>query len=216
MRTFDVLVALFALYMLARHGRQGLLFLAPGLVRAEAHHELAPASLSELRAGDALAELGFLRLGVLVERGVLGGLSRTIDAWAHPGEGVYADVVAGAPRGGTWLELRSSFADGAAVVTANHPRLAISTRSVQAGALPGAGLAALLAAHCHATERFAREHGAPQALPDLEARLRVARAWQRGPGRRELRHRFALRFANACLALLLLAGSVNLLLNHVK
>lgn len=219
MKAFNVLAALFALYQLVRHGRQALLFLAPGLARAEADPEEGPRTLGQVRAGEALAGLGFLRLGAIVEHGVLGGHLRDADAWAHAGEGAYADVLAGGAagdRGAVRVELRSVFPDGATVVTANHPRLAIAAPGVQAGAIPGASVEALLAAHRHAVSRFGRTHGVPQALPDLRARLDVTRAWQQGPGRGELRRRYAMPFANACFALLLLAGSVHVLMRSVR
>jgi hypothetical protein len=210
------LAALFALYMLARYGRGALLFVAPSLMRVEAEPGAGPRTLAQLRAGEALAGLGFEWLGARRESGPLRALEAHLDVWALPGGGVYADVAEGAPAGGARVSFVSPFSDGAFVVTANHARLALSGPKLQAGGLAGATLVAALAAHRVASARFEREHGAPSAPPDLEAHIASARRYRAGPGRREIRRETAMSFANACAALVLLAGSVNLIARRLK
>ncbi len=213
MQTFHLFVLLFALYMLVRHGRRAALFLAPSLVRAEGDREAAPATPALARAGDELERLGFARLGSRRESGALGGLDLVSDAWANEPEGSYADVFAHAPRGGggPWAYFLSPFADGAVVLTANHPRLARSTERLRTGGIPGATLEATWAAHRSAVGRFAERHGRPGAPADLRARAEAARAWYRGPGRPELRRLFFLNFVNALFAVLIGAVSARAL-----
>lgn len=213
MQTFHLFVVLFAAWMLVRHGRRAALFLAPSLVRAEGDPEAPPATPALARAGDDLSRLGFVRLGARRESGAMGGLDLCSDAWAHEPAGAYADVFAHAPRGGRgpWIYFLSPFADGAAVLTANHPRLSRSTERLLTGGLPGATLEATWAAHRAAVGRFAARHGAPGARADLEARAEVARAWYRGPGRAELRRLFLVNFLNAVVAILIGAVSARAL-----
>jgi hypothetical protein len=211
-----VLAGLFALYMLARHGRRALLFLAPSLLRVEPHAGAAPRTLAQVRAGEALEALGFVRLGAWRQVAPLGALDDWSDAWAAADAGVYADVAAAAPAAGAPVTFVSPFPDGAFVLTANHARLATRGPKVQAGGLPGAALDAALAAHRIAVERFAREHGSPAAPPELAARVAAARRFRAGPGRGELRRLTAMSFANACVALVLLATSVNLAARGVR
>jgi hypothetical protein len=209
---FNALALLLAAFMLVRHGRRGLLFVAPGLVRVAGDREAQPATPGQMRAGEELARLGFSRLGARREDGPLGGLRLGTDAWANEREGSFADVFDHAPRAGSPLVyFLSPFADGALVLTANHSRLAISTDRFLLGGLPGSSLEATHAAHRKAVERFAGRHGAPVARADLAARLDLARVWYRGPGRRELRRLSFVHFVNSLAALVLLAGSVNLL-----
>lgn len=217
MQTFHVLVVLFALLMLVRHGRRAVLFLAPSLVRAEGDAAATPATPALARAGDELERMGFARLGARRESGALRGLDLASDAWANEAEGAYADVFAHAPRGGhgPWGYFLSPFADGAMVLTANHPRLARSTDRIQTGGLPGAGLEATWAAHRAAVSRFAASHGAPGARADLAARAEVARAWYRGPGRAELRRLYLASFINAVVAVLIGAVSAKALARSI-
>jgi hypothetical protein len=212
----NVLAALFALFMLARHGRRALVFLAPSLVRVTGGEDEPPRTLAQVSAGEALAALGFVRLGSVREAGPLGALDERSDAWAGADGAAYADVAEGAPGRGASVTFVSPFADGAFVVTANHARLALAGPRLQAGGLPGATVEAALAAHRVAVERFAREHGTPAAFPALAARLEAARRYRAGPGRGELRRLTAMSFANACIALVLLAGSVNLVAQRLK
>jgi hypothetical protein len=218
MNAFHILVVLFAAYMLFRHGRRALLFLAPGLVRVRGEAGAPPASPMQLRAGDELAGLGFARLGTRCEEGALGGLSLASDAWVNQAEGAFADVFDHLPRHGhgPWVYFLSAFSDGATVLTANHPRLARSTPWLQTGGLPGSSLAATWAAHRVAAERFAAQHGRPSAPTDLEARQAAARAWYRGPGRGELRRLFFLNFLNALVALLLIAASAKAIARSLR
>ncbi len=213
MQTFHLFVVLFAAWMLVRHGRRAALFLAPSLVRAEGDPAAPPATPGLARAGDELTRLGFVRLGTRRESGALGGLDLASDAWANEPEGAYADVFAHAPRDGRGprVYFLSPFADGAAVLTANHPRLARSTDRLRTGGLPGATLEATWAAHRVALERFAARHGAPDARADLGARAEAARAWYRGPGRPELRRLFLVNFLNVLAAALIGVVSVRAL-----
>ncbi len=216
MRTFHVLVVLFALYMLAKHGRRAALFLAPSLVRAEGETSAGPATPALARAGDELEQLGFARLGARRESGALGGLDLASDAWANEPEGAYADVFVHASRGGgPRVYFLSPFSDGAVVLTANHPRLARSTDQVQTGGLPGASLEATWAAHRAAVGRFAARHGAPVARADLRARAEAARAWYRGAGGSELRRLFLVSFLNAVVAVLIGAVSAKALARSI-
>ncbi|MFL5301973.1 MAG: hypothetical protein ACJ79R_16680, partial [Anaeromyxobacteraceae bacterium] len=164
------LAALFALYMLARYGRGALLFVAPSLLRVTAEAGAGARTLAQVRAGEALAALGFVRLGGRREAGPLGALEVRTDAWASEAEGVYADVRERPDAGGPAVSFTSRFPDGAFVVTANHPRVALCGPSLQLGGLPGATVEAALAAHRVAVARFARDHGAPTAPADLAAR----------------------------------------------
>jgi hypothetical protein len=210
------LAALFALYMLARYGRAALLFVAPSLLRVTGEAGAGPRTLAQVRAGEALAALGFVRVGARREAGPLGALEVRTDAWASEADGVYADVAERAVAGGPAVSFTSRFPDGAFVVTANHARIALQGPKLQLGGLPGATVEAALAAHRVAVARFASDHGAPTAPADLAIRLEVARHYGRGHGRRELRRRTAMAFANACIALLLLLGSMNVIARRVK
>ena len=184
-----------------------------GLVRVAGDRYAPPVTPGQLRAGEELVRLGFIRLGARREEGPLGGLRLGTDAWANEREGTFADVFDHAPRGGgpPWVYFLSSFADGALVLTANHPRLALSTDRLLTGGLPGSSLEATFAAHRKAVERFAGRHGAPAARADLAARLELARAWYRGPGRRELRRLFFVHFLNSLAAVALAAASASTL-----
>jgi hypothetical protein len=215
---FNGLALLFAAWMLVRHGRRGLLFVAPGLVRVAGDRDAPPATPGQLRAGEELARLGFTRLGARREEGPLGGLRLGTDAWASEREGTFADVFDHAPRGGgpPWAYFLSPFADGALVLTANHPRLARSTDRLLTGGLPGSSLEATLAAHRKAVERFAGRHGSPAAPADLAARLALARAWYRGPGRRELRRLFLVHFVNSLAAMALAAACAGTLARALR
>ncbi len=214
---FHVLVVLFAAYMLWNHGRRALLFVAPGLVRLHSRAGEGPRSTPQLRAEEELAGLGFVRLGARRERGPLGGLDFASECYVNEREGAWADVFDHAPRGGggPMAYFLSPFPRGAMVLTANHPRLAVSTADVQAGGLPGAAIAATWSAHRVAVARFRERHGAPEAPASLAARDAAARRWYAGAGRRELRRLFVMNFVNTLVALVLLAGSVNALARHI-
>jgi hypothetical protein len=214
MRLFHLLVAAFALVQALRYARRALLCLWPR-VSVEGAPGAPPRSAARLRVGAALAELGFVSLGVVRERGPLGAHRAETDAWADPSRGTFADV---AQRGAEPAQVTfvSPFPDGAFVVTADHRRPAASGPRLQAGGLPGASLQGLLAAHEVAVERFAARHGAPAVATRLDARLEAARAWWAGFGRGELRRANALGLAAAAFALALLGSSANVLLRSVK
>lgn len=209
MRSFDLLVAAFALLQALRYGRRAVPFLLPG-VRVTGEPGAPPPGAARLRLSAELERLGFTPLGALRERGPLGA-GRALDAWADGARRAYADVWqepgGGAPR----LALFTPFADGAYVLTADHPRRSVATERAQAGAVVDAAPEALLAAHAVAVQRFARRHGPPAVEPDLGARLAAARAWHAGEGRRERRRAAALPFAVAALALVVLASAVKML-----
>ena len=206
MRTLQLLVAAFALVQLLRYGRAAVQFLLPR-VRVWGDATGAPGSPARLRAADALAELGFVGLGVRRERSLGGAVDRTIDCYASPTRATFADVFEDRAHAAR-VAFFTRFADGAAVLTADHARPSISTRMAQAGALPDAAPGAVLAAHEVAVKRFAAAHGGPIGGDGLEARLVAARAWYRGEGRRELRHGKAPAVVVAGIALLLLASAV--------
>jgi hypothetical protein len=204
-----LLAAAFALFMLARHGGRALAFVAPSLVRVAAEAGGGARTLAQVRGGEALAALGFTHLGAWRERGPLGAFDARRDAWASA-DGVYADVEAAGAGHEADVTLVSPFAGGGFVVTSNHPRIALSGPRVQVGGLPGASIEAALAAHRVAVERFAAAHGSPEAFPTLPARVVAAGRFRAGPGRSEVRRHAAMSFANACIAVVLLVGSVNL------
>jgi len=209
-----ILLALAAAYagmMLVRYGRRGILVLAPGLLRFGADAGAPPATPGQLQAGEALASLGFRRLGRRVERGPFGGLELRSDAWVNEGEGAYADVFdhAARPGAGAWLYFLSGFPDGAVALTANHPRASRADAQVEAGGVAGASAEAAWAAHRRAVARLAARHGSPAAPPDLVGREAAARAWYRAAGNRELRRLFLLHFLNALFATAILGYAVH-------
>ncbi|HZZ86456.1 MAG TPA: hypothetical protein VFE30_18140 [Anaeromyxobacteraceae bacterium] len=213
---FNALAIVLSGYMLVKHGRRALLFFLPGLVEVRADAAAPPRTPVQAELGDALRALGFERLGAREERGPLRGLDLQTDGWVHRAAGAYADLFAQRPRGGPGplLYFLTGFADGAVVLTANHPRLPQRSLMVQAGGLPGASLEATWKAHQVAVERFAQAHGSPRA-GDLAARSELARRWYRGAGRAELRRMFGMSLVSALVALLLFAGSVNLLVRSL-
>ncbi len=196
MRTFNLLVALFAIVQMLRYARRAALFVVPS-VRVSGEPGATPRSAARLRVGAALEELGFAPLGIRRERSPLG---------AH-------DVEASeAPR----VVFFTPFRDGAAVLTANFARPAVTTPLVQAGGLANARVEAQLAAHEVAVERFAAAHGTPVVATTLDARLGAARAWYEAEGRRELRRSSAMAFGLVLFAAVLLASAVNILLGGAR
>lgn len=210
----NVLVGLFALYMLLRHGRRALLFVAPRLVRIEAKEE--PSTVAQLRAGAELEELGFARLGSRSEHAIAGGLDLHSDVYGNGTAGTFADLFAHqtSPASGALVAFFSRFPDGAMVLTANHPRMSMSTGMGQIGGLPSSGIGPTWAAHQKAVARFAERHGPPSEAGDMASRLEAARRWYGGIGGRELRRLFTVSFLNALIALLLLAGTAHILLKR--
>lgn len=212
MRSFDLLVAAFALLQLVRYARGALLFLVPTVRVSGEPSGAPPPSAGRLRAGQQLEALGFRRLGVLRQRGPLGALAVAAETYAGPDGTAYADVSDG--RAGPRVVFFTPFAGGGAVVTENVRRRPIATAAIQAAGLPDAPLPAVHAAHAVAVRRFGQRHGPPSAAPELAARVAAARAWYDGPGRRELRTGHAVAFGIALLAAAILASAVNVALRR--
>lgn len=206
----NVLVALFALMMLARHGPRAILFLAPRSIRIEGD-EGAPARASgQVAAGELLESLGFRRLGIRRERGPLGGLRMDVDGWVHP-DGTCADAF---PAGGrdAVVSFLTTFADGYQVGTSNFRRASVESGAGRVGGLPGAALHGALAAHLRLVEPLGATHGAPREVPDLAARVSLARGFYAGIGAVELRRPAFMSLLNSAVALVLLASAVKLAL----
>jgi len=199
--------------MLVRYGRRGALVVAPGLLRFGADAGAEPATPAQRQAGEALASLGFRRLGRRVERGALGGLELRSDAWVNEGDGAYADVFEEPARAGRGAPLYflSAFPDGAVALTANHPRAPRSDGRVEAGGIPGAAADAVWAVHRRAVARLSAAHGAPAAPASLAAREGAARAWYRAAGSRELRRLFLMHLLNALFAAAILGYAAHAL-----
>ena len=214
MKALLALAAAYAAFMLWRYGRRAVLFVAPGLVRSRWDAAAPPATAAQREAGDELAALGFARLGARCEDGPLGGLGIAADSWVSEGAGTYADALEERPRPGAPppVSFLTAFPDGAVALTANLPRRARSGRGAEVGGIPGAGVAAALAAHRRTLERMGA-HGTPRAAPDPAGRDAAARAWYRAAGGAELRTRFLAHFLNALLAALILAGALRMLLS---
>jgi hypothetical protein len=215
-RTFNFLVAVFAILQAGRYARRALVFLLPS-VRVTGERDAPPRSAPRLRLGVELERLGFAPLGLRHERSTLGLFAREVDAYADASRGTYADVFqergpAQAPR----LVYYSPFADGAYVLTDSHARPSRADQDAQVGTVRGAAPEGQLAAHEIAVERFAARHGAPAVALDLDARVAAARSWYAGDGRRELRRAAALPFAIASFAVVLLASAVNILVRGPK
>jgi hypothetical protein len=210
----NALVATFALFMLVRHGRRALLFASPRLVRVTA--EERPSTVGQLRAVSELEELGFRRIGGKRERGIAGGLDLQSEVYVNRAVGTFADVYAHQPPGSptAMVTFLSPFADGALVLTANHPRVPILSERGLVGGLQLTDIGATWGAHQKAIEHFTAKHGAPAVEETLASRLSTARAWYRGVGGRELRKLFTFNFLNALIALLLLAGTVEVVLRR--
>jgi hypothetical protein len=215
-RTFNLLVALFALVQAGRYARRALVFLFPS-VRVTGERDAPPRSAPRLRLGVELERLGFAPLGLRHERSAFGLFAREVDAYADASRGTYADVFQErGPAAGARLVFYSPFVDGAYVLTDSHARPSRADRNAQVGTVRGAAPEGQLAAHEIAVERFAVRHGTPAVALDLDARVAAASAWYAGDGRRELRRAAALPFAIASFAALLLASAVNILLRGPK
>ena len=215
MRSFNLLVAAFAILQCFRYARRAALFVLP-TVRAWGEAGAAPRSARRLRLGATLEELGFTPLGIQHVRSAMGAFAAEGDVYAAAQRGTFADVVDDRRGAGPGVVFFTPFEGGAAVLTANFPRRAIATERVQAGGIPDAPLEGVLAAHEVAVERFAARHGQPAVSADLEARLAATRAWFGGEGRRELRRSHALAFAIMLFGLALFASAVNVLLRGAR
>jgi len=209
-RTFNLLVAAFALVQVVRYARRGLFFLAPAVQVLPLEDE-PDRSAHRLRLGAALEELGFVLLGVACERAALGAFSSEADAYVSPGRAAFADVLEEDATRRARVRFFTPFPDGAAVLTAGFEKRAVLSPRLEAGGMPDAPLEDLLAAHEVAVRRFAARHGPPQVAPELAARLAAARAYYAGVGRSELRRGNALAFALLLFALVLFASSVKIL-----
>lgn len=207
------LAAVYAAMMLLRYGRRALLVAVPGLVRFRSQPDAPAATAPQRQAGEALASLGFRRLGRRTEDGPFGGLDLRTDAWANEADGAYADVFDHAPRpgAGPWLYFLSVFPDGALALTANHPRAGRSDGTVEVGGIVGAGADAAWAVHRRTVSRLAGRHGLPAAAADLAAREAAARTWYRVAGNRELRRLFRLHFLNTVFAAAILGYAAHAL-----
>ena len=210
MRSFNLLVAAFALLQCLRYARRALLFVAPS-VRVWGEPGASPRSARRLRLGATLEELGFRPLGIQHARSALGAHSAEDDVYAAVERGAFADVVEGRRGDGPGVVFFTPFEGGAAVLTASFRRRPIATERVQAGGIPDAPLEAVLAAHEVAVARFAERYGRPAVAAELEARLEAARSWFRGEGRTELRRTHASAFAILLFGFALLASAVNIL-----
>lgn len=202
MKILLALAGLYALLMLVRYGRRGLVAAWPPLVRSRADAGGPAATPAQGAAAALLEPLGFRRLGSRVEEGPLRGLALVSESLADGSRGVFADLFEAAPPGGTVarVQLLTTFADGAAVLTANHARTGRSGPSGEVRGLPGAALGEVLDVHRSAVSRLAAAHGEPMPATSLADRDRAARAWYRGIGGTELRGRFAPYLGNALFA----------------
>jgi hypothetical protein len=210
MLVLNVLVAIYALVMLVRHGPRAVLFVAPGSIRISGDAEAQPRSSGQVAAGEALAALGFRRLGMRRERGPIGGLDIEVDGWVHA-DGTCADAY---PAGGRSVAVAflTTFADGFQLATSNFRRPAGEHPRGRFGGIEGASPEAALAAHRRGAESLAGGHGAPREVPDLSARIGIARAYYDGIGRLELRRPALMSLLNSIIALALFAWSVRLAL----
>src|SRR5512138_1133373 len=91
MLLLNVLVAVYALLMLARHGPRAVVYLAPRTIRIAFDPGAHPRSSGQVAAGELLASLGFRRLGLRREHSPLRGLDLEVDAWVAD-DGTCADA----------------------------------------------------------------------------------------------------------------------------
>jgi hypothetical protein len=201
------LAGFYAAMMIVRYGRRGVLAVAPSLVSSRSRPDGASPTEAQRAAAAVLRSLGFRRLGSHVEEGPLRGLGLRSETFVDADGLVFADVFEAAPRAGevARVQLLSTFPDGAAALTANHPRAARTGGRGEVNGLPGTALAQVLEIHRRTVDRLARAHG--QALParDLPGRDAAAHAWYRGVGGQELRRRFAVYLGNTLFAAGILA-----------
>ena len=201
------LAGFYAAMMLLRYGRRGLLAVAPGLVASRSEAEGPPPTEAQRAAATALLPLGFRRLGSRLEQGPLRGLELRSETFADAEQAVFADAFELAPRPGdvARVQFLTTFADGAAALTANHPRGSRSGRSGEVAGLPGTALDQVLVIHRRAVARLAAAHGPAVPARDLAGRDAAARAWYRGIGGTELRRRFVVYLLNSIVAASILA-----------
>lgn len=207
MLVLNALVAIYALIMLARHGPRAVLFVAPGSIRITGEAEAPTRSSGQAAAGEALAALGFRRLGLRRERGPVGGLDIEVDAWVHD-DGTCADAYPAAGRA-VAVSFLTTFADGFQLATSNFRRPSGGHSRGRFGGIEGGAPEAVLAAHRKAADGLAA-HGAARSVPDLAARLEVARAYYAGIGAMELRRPALMSLLNALIATALFLWSARL------
>ena len=208
------LAGFYAAMMLLRYGRRGLLAIAPGLVGSRSEADGPPATEAQQAAAAVLLPLGFRRLGSRVEEGPLRGLELRSEAFADPEEVVFADAFELPPRPGdvARVQFLTTFADGAAALTANHARGSRSGRTGEVAGLPGATLDQVLVLHRRTVARLATAHGSPAPARSLAGRDLAAHAWYRGIGGAELRRRFTVYLLNSIVAASILAYCISALL----
>lgn len=201
------LAGFYAAMMIFRYGRRGVVAVAPSLVSSRSEPDGPSPTEAQRATAGLLLPLGFRRLGSHVEEGPLRGLGLRSETFADADGLVFADVFEMAPRPGdvARVQLLSTFPDGAAVLTANHPRVARSGRGGEVSGLPGTALAQVVEIHRRAVARLASIHGAPLRAGDLPGRDAAARAWYRGIGGQEIRRRFAVYLGNTLFAAAILA-----------
>ena len=201
------LAGFYAAMMIVRYGRRGVLVVAPSLVSSRSAPDGASPTEAQRAAAEVLLPLDFRRLGSHVEEGPLRGLVLRSETFADADGLVFADLFEVAPRPGdvARVQFLSTFPDGTAVLTANHPRVARSGRAGEVRGLPGTALAQVLEIHRRAVTRLASIHGAPLPARDMAGRDAAARAWYRGIGGQEIRRRFAVYLGNTLFAGLILA-----------
>jgi hypothetical protein len=204
------LAGFYATMMIFRYGRRGLLAIAPSSVSSRSTPDRGSPTEAQRAAAEVLLPLGFVRLGSHLEEGPLRGLGLRSETFADAEGQVFADVFELAPRPGdvARVQLLSTFPDGAAALTANHPRVARSGRRGEVSGQPGVALAQVLEIHRRAVARLSGTHGPPLPARDLPGRDAAARTWYRGIGGQELRRRFAVYLGNALFAAGILAFCV--------
>jgi len=202
-----VLAAIYSAAMLVRYGRRGLLAVAPTLVRSRSTPDGPEPTEAQRAATAVLLPLGFRRLGSRVEEGPLRGLGLRSESYADDAGAVFADAFEAPPRPGdvSRVQFLSTFPDGAAVLTANHARVAREGGRGAVSGLPGTALDQVLEIHRRTVARLAAAHGPPLPAGDLPGRDAAARAWYRGIGGEELRRRFAVYLGNTLVAAAILA-----------
>lgn len=210
MLVLNVLVAVYALVMLARHGPRALLFVAPRAIRVTGDPAAAPRASGQIAAGEALELLGFRRLGLRRERSPLGALDLELDAWAHE-DGTCADAY---PVGGRSpaISFLTTLGDGFQVATSNFRRAAARSAAGRVAAIEGAAVEGALAAHRKAVEPLLESHGGGRPVADLAARIELARRYYGGIGAVELRRPSLMSLLNAAIALILFGWSLRLAL----
>lgn len=213
MLLLNVLVAIYALVMLARHGPRAVVYLAPRTIRIAGEADAQPRSSGQIATGELLGSLGFRRLGLRREHSPLRGLDLEVDAWAAD-DGTCADAYP-APGRAVAVAFLTTLGDGFQVGTSNFRRPGVQTAAGRVGGLNGAAPEAVLAAHRKSVEALSASHGAPRPVADLGARVEAARRYYSGIGAAELRRPALMSLLNAAIALALFGWSVRLALRNL-